>query len=62
MSKKLLLSLASVGVLSAATFVAYQGNIGGLRSDSLSTTSNMRTESHGCALYVPNDGGYFDLR
>jgi len=37
MSKKLLLSLASVGALSVLAFVAYQGNTGGLRSAFLNT-------------------------
>lgn len=56
MSKKLLISLASVGVLSVVALVAYQGNIGGLRSSSLDADSLravVEPPAYSCAYYIP---------
>jgi predicted nucleic acid-binding Zn-ribbon protein len=59
MSKKLLLSLASIGVLSAVGFVALQGNIGGLRSSVIRTAVEL--PAYSCAYYIPSLQTYSDL-
>lgn len=59
MSKKLLLSLASVGVLSAVTFVTFQGNNGGLRSSVVRPA--VEIPAYSCAYYVPSIEAYYDL-